>query len=236
MKNIFKTFGIVALLAVIGFSMAACGDINIPVSEVTLNKNSISLTVGGTETLTATVSPSDATNKDVGWSSSNSSVATVTNGTVTAVSAGSAIITVTTADGGKTAQCNVTVTGSTTPTTPINNSLDGIWEISDGRGMKITVSGNTGVISQMGTTSANWTDAVNKNYVKVGDQFWRNLTSTGNLTWSGQMLKISYNTSSPNVATGTSWGNPTFTLSADGQTLTITDSSEGLNQTWTRKQ
>jgi hypothetical protein len=55
------------------------------------------------------VSPSNATNKDYTWSSNNNAVATVNNGTVTAHAEGMATITVTTADGGKTAQCTVTV-------------------------------------------------------------------------------------------------------------------------------
>ena len=77
---------------------------------VSLDENSISLEEGQTEQLTATVAPSNATDKSVTWSSSNTSVATVSNGLVTAVSAGSASITVTTTDGGYTATCAVTVT------------------------------------------------------------------------------------------------------------------------------
>ncbi len=81
------------------------------VTSVSLNKESTSLTVGGTEALTAKVSPTDATNKSVSWSSSNTDVATVdSNGKVTAIAAGTATITVTTADGNKTATCTVTVT------------------------------------------------------------------------------------------------------------------------------
>ena len=83
----------------------------VPVTGVSLNKDSTSLTVGGTETLTATVKPEDATNKAVTWTSSNSTVATVDqNGVVTAVAPGAATITVTTADGSFTAACTVTVT------------------------------------------------------------------------------------------------------------------------------
>lgn len=82
----------------------------VPVTGVTLNKTSLLLEVGGTETLTATVAPADATNKAVTWSTSNAAVATVSSGTVTAVGAGSATITVTTTDGSKTATCAVTVT------------------------------------------------------------------------------------------------------------------------------
>jgi uncharacterized protein YjdB len=81
----------------------------VEVTSVTLDQNTLSLTKGGTATLVATVNPSDASNKNITWSSSNTSVATVANGVVTAVSAGTAIITVTTEDGGKTATCSVTV-------------------------------------------------------------------------------------------------------------------------------
>ena len=81
----------------------------VPVTGVTLDKAELTLEKGSTGTLEAKVEPSDATNKNVTWSSSNEEVATVANGTVTAVSAGTATITVTTADGGKTATCKVTV-------------------------------------------------------------------------------------------------------------------------------
>ena len=87
------------------------GITTVSVTGVELNKNSISLSVGNTETLTATVSPSNAANKTIGWSSNNPNVATVTYGTITALSLGTATITVTTADGGKTDTCYVTVTG-----------------------------------------------------------------------------------------------------------------------------
>ena len=82
----------------------------IPVSGVSLSQTELSLVKGATATLTATVVPSDATNQKVTWSSNNTAVATVENGTVTAVSAGNATITVTTEDGNYTARCEVTVT------------------------------------------------------------------------------------------------------------------------------
>jgi hypothetical protein len=84
----------------------------IPVTGVTLDKPTLTLNVGASETLTATVAPTNAANKNVSWSTSNSSVAVVSGGTVTALSAGSAVITVTTVDGNKTATCAVTVTAS----------------------------------------------------------------------------------------------------------------------------
>lgn len=81
----------------------------IHVTSVSLDKTSLELTEGGTGTLIATVEPSNATNKNVTWESSNTSVATVNNGEVTAVSAGTATITATTVDQSKTATCEVTV-------------------------------------------------------------------------------------------------------------------------------
>ena len=83
------------------------------VTGVTLNKATLTLIEGASETLTATVAPADATNQKVTWKSSNAAVATVdAAGKVTAVKAGEATITVTTEDGGKTATCKVTVISS----------------------------------------------------------------------------------------------------------------------------
>ena len=81
----------------------------IAVSSVSLNKTSLSFTcTGSSQTLTATVSPSNATNKTLTWSSSNTSVATVSNGVVKAVGFGTATITAK-SNNGKTASCSVTV-------------------------------------------------------------------------------------------------------------------------------
>lgn len=86
----------------------------IPVTGVTLDKSSLTLAEGGSAQLTATVKPDNASNKAVTWESGDTSVATVdTNGKVTAAGAGTATITATTQDGGKTATCVVTVTAQT---------------------------------------------------------------------------------------------------------------------------
>lgn len=111
------------------YKECACGDKGytdtIPVLGVTLDKQTMSLTVGSTGTLTAIINPADAANKNLTWTSDNKTVATVSQtGVVTAVAAGTANITVTTAEGSKTATCAVTVTrrsssSSSNPTYPI---------------------------------------------------------------------------------------------------------------------
>ncbi len=81
----------------------------VPVTGVTLSESSKEISTRGSLTLSATISPSNASNKNVTWSTSNPNVATVNNGVVTPVNPGNATITVTTVDGSYTATCNVTV-------------------------------------------------------------------------------------------------------------------------------
>ena len=84
------------------------------VTDVSLNKTELTLTEGGSETLTAIITPDNASNKSLTWSSNNANVATVQNGTVTAVGAGTTTIKATAADGsGKSDTCTVTVTAKT---------------------------------------------------------------------------------------------------------------------------
>jgi len=97
----------VAMLFIIG--TIGCKK-DIKVSSVTLDKTNITLEVGETADLTATVHPGDATNKVVTWASSNPTIATAVLGKITAIKVGTATITVTTSDGGYTAECVVTVT------------------------------------------------------------------------------------------------------------------------------
>lgn len=114
MKKLWKAFAVCCAIAMLGSAFTACksdddDDDEVSVTGVSLDKTSAELEVGGTLTLTKTIEPANATNKDVSWSSSDENVATVANGTVTAVAVGSAVITVKTADGGKEAACTVTV-------------------------------------------------------------------------------------------------------------------------------
>ena len=86
---------------------------NVEVTKVELDRSSLSLKVGNKDTLRVTITPSNATNKNVLWSSSNTSVATVSNGVITAYGVGESVITVTTTNGLK-ASCKVTVTSNET--------------------------------------------------------------------------------------------------------------------------
>jgi len=105
--------------------------VNVAVTGITLNKATLALTVEGSESLTATLAPETATNKNLTWSSSDVNIATVdANGLLTAVAAGTVIITVTTTHGGKTATCAVTVTAGT----------NGLWDVRNNTSLKL--SGN----------------------------------------------------------------------------------------------
>ena len=104
-------------------------------TSVALNKTTLTLDIGKTSTLKATVYPSNAANKKCTWSSSNTSVATVdSNGKVTAKKAGTATITVKTSNG-KTATCKVTVNLPAPQITGLANTTGGIkisWNKVDG--------------------------------------------------------------------------------------------------------
>ncbi len=113
------------------------------VTNITLDKSELSLYTGNTETLTAKVEPEDATNQNVTWQSSDSKVATVQNGTVTAVGAGEATITVQTQDGNYTASCTVTVTKPEEPKPPIDQpSYYNIYVEDVCDGVEVTTSKN----------------------------------------------------------------------------------------------
>lgn len=104
-----KSLGSTTIVAVLGSSIAKCAVSVDPiaVTGISLNKTSIQLVVGATETLSAKVTPDNATSPSISWNSSDKEVATVDNGVVTAVSAGKA--TITAASSSFTAECVVEV-------------------------------------------------------------------------------------------------------------------------------
>ena len=109
-KQGFITVCLVILTALLLTGCQSTTPTPVAVTGVTLDQATMTLIAGGaTGTLVATAAPADATNKSVIWSSSATAVATVANGVVTPLIAGTTTITVTTVDGGLTATCTVTV-------------------------------------------------------------------------------------------------------------------------------
>ena len=121
--------------------VAACGkqpeptpvepvDNVVHVESVSLNQNRVNLNVGDDYTLTASVLPENATNKNVDWVSSNESVLRVFNGVVTALDNGNAYVTVTTQDGNKTAKCDFSISQVIPPEpTPENEPVENVNEL-----------------------------------------------------------------------------------------------------------
>ena len=152
-KPVFRILSILSSMAVAVVIAASCGGeepepaptpaptpTTVAVTGVSLNKTSLTITEGGSETLTATVSPGDATNKAVNWTSTDATVASVDgNGKVTAVKPGKASVIVSTADGGKTATCSVTVEAKTIPVTGVKLDKD-TAELVEGEDITLTAT------------------------------------------------------------------------------------------------
>jgi len=118
---------------------------NVGVTSVSLSPATATLSVGATQQLTATVLPSNATNKAVSYASNNTGVATVNaSGLVTAIANGTATITVTTADGNKTSTASITVTTATGSYFTIKNKWTGnyLYDAGANVGYGPTVANN----------------------------------------------------------------------------------------------
>ena len=109
------------------------GDTKIAVTGVTLDQDALTVNRGETAALTATVLPVNATNQKLSWQTGDRTIATVNNkGTVTGIGEGETTVTVTTQDGGYTAQCTVTVTDVNKPAV----AEDGYYEIATAAQLK----------------------------------------------------------------------------------------------------
>ena len=121
--------GSAIITATAGDKSATCTvSVLVPVTSVSLDKSEVTLSVGGSVTLVATVHPANASNKELNWMCSDISIATVDKGTVKAVKAGKCTITVVTVDGEFKATCTIIVKG---------DGLDpgvGDWESGDEHG------------------------------------------------------------------------------------------------------
>jgi len=125
-------------IALCGFALLTGCNKSVAVTGISLAPETLTLNVGESSNLNAAVQPDEATNKNLIWSSSDTGVATVdANGKVTAVKAGSAVITVKSEDGGKTATCNITVVVLVTGITLDKTELD--MKVGDAVTLKATV-------------------------------------------------------------------------------------------------
>lgn len=130
----------------------------IGVSGVTLDIGSAAIAKGGSKKLTATVLPQDASDKGVSWSSSDPSIAKVDqNGNVTAISEGSIIITVTTHDGGFTAECDVKVDAKVKVTVSLSKSS---LTLAAGESDRITATVEPDAASKKGVTWSSSNESV----------------------------------------------------------------------------
>lgn len=146
---------------------------NVSVTSISLDKTSYSLKPNETVQLTATVSPDNATNKNVVWSSNNSNC-TVSNGLVTGITEGSSIITATTEDGNHTATCNITVVAN-------SSSTDGY--VTNGLMLNLDAR-------DLSESSTTWTDTSgNSNDVTLN-----NITFGTNASLTGTTFKINKTT------------------------------------------
>lgn len=196
----------------------------VAVTGVALNKETTTIEAGQTETLVAIVAPDNAENKNISWSSSNSSVATVDqNGVVSALSAGTANITVTTEDGEFTATCVVTVTA---PAEPIPVTAISLSDVTLAVGGTTTLTVNyTPADANTGKAITSWTSS-NTNVATVTDGTVKGLAAgTSKITATTEGGKTASCTVTVNVVkvTGVSLNKNTLGLQIGGtETLTAT--------------
>ena len=153
----------------------------IAVTGVTLNKSELRMLVGDSERLSAEIEPATASDPSCTWNSNDSSVAKVdkNTGVVTAVSAGSATITVTTNDGNKTASCNVTVSdNSSTGSITLSNAAMTIHNNGEGSKLSASISGSGSDLTWITSNS----DVVS---FLVGTSFTSTVSGTASVTLVG---------------------------------------------------
>lgn len=200
------------------------------VESVSLDANEVSLTVGETRTLVATVLPENATDKSVTWSSSDQTVATVdANGKVTAVKDGSATITVTTVDGSKTASCAVSVSPVTATGVEVTPASIGIY-VGETQTLTATVKPTNAANKTVTWSSSNTTIAtVNSNGVVTGVKAGSvTITATAN---DGSGAKGTCSVTVSNIAvSGISLNKQTLSL-VKGTTETLTATITPSNAT-----
>jgi len=153
------------LLLLIPFLLFSCSQDDSGI-KVSLDKTSITLTIGKTEKLTATVIPENTPNKAITWSTSDGKIATVSGGTVTAVAEGTATITVTSkADGTKTAQCTVKVDPRPPTDIGAKDGLSGLTVAQYFAQKNVFIGWNLGNGFDAGAGYGSWTRKIDKDFL-----------------------------------------------------------------------
>ena len=209
---------------------------DIPVTNLTFGNTSMSLEIGQTSSINAIITPSNATNKTITWTSSNTSVATVTNGKVTGLKAGEATITGKT-NNGKTATCKVIVSEKVIPVTGLNiDKMDLSLQVGDSETLKATITpSNATVKTPVWTSKDTKVATVDQNGkvtgVKVGNT--ELVASAGGIS---VIIKVKV-TEKETAITGISLNKTSTTIEVgNSETLstTITPSNAtNKNVTWT---
>lgn len=199
----------------------------VAVTGMTLEKKSIEVEKGKTETINAIITPENATRKAITWTSSDTNVATVTNGVVKGISAGTAIITATTKDGNFTDTCEVTVTQNAVTGIRISEKL-----IDLGMGYKKQITA-TVIPDDATDKSVEWTSenpeiaAVSDNGTITGKSYGRTVV-TATTTDGGYTAKCVVRVKPIDVFDAT--GNNEFVLSnTDSETKLVSSTAKGMS-------
>ena len=236
MKNVFRLIGIVALVAAIGFTFAACDD---------EDNNGADLTPG-TPTGVYAYQYSD-TEVHIMWNAVSGAARYKVYGNLSAGGTYDYMGEVTSVGArhygfnpsaaiGETLYYKVSAVNSygesglsnyasVVYVSSVVKTLNGVWT-QDNNTKVMTVSGSTATLNFFEPSGALGQSVKSKGYVKVGDQMLRSISGSGT-SWTAQWLLATYNTSNPGVATGTAWTNVTITLSNDGNTMTISGTASG---------
>ena len=196
--------GSIAAKEVEVYKIDAGGSSIVSVTSISLNPVSATISVNGTQQLNATVAPTNATNKNVSWSSSNTAVASVNNsGLVTGIAAGNATITATTQDGNKTATCQITVNQLSSNSITIVSAPSTITQNSTNE-LRITYSAAQAGRIWAGLFDSSW------NYVGGGSEYAVNANTSGTVSINATVTNVP-------VGTGYKW----YVELADSNDVTI---------------
>ncbi len=199
----------------------------VAVTGMTLEKKSIEVEKGKTETINAIIAPENATRKGITWTSSDTNVATVTNGVVKGISAGTATITATTKDGNFTDTCEVTVTQNAVTGVRISEKL-----IDLGMGYKKQITA-TVMPDDATDKSVEWTSenpeiaTVSDNGTITGKSYGRTVI-TATTTDGGYTAKCVVRVKP--IETRDATGDNEFVLSnADSETKLVSSTATGMS-------